>query len=59
MSHIKPCVGGSRKRSIWIQQLVQSLDGQTETYVTNIVEGIKFGGEAPMDAEELLIHDRR
>jgi hypothetical protein len=59
MSHIKPCVGGSRKRSIWIQKLVQGLDGQIETYVTNIVEGIEFRGEASMNAEKLLIHDCR
>jgi hypothetical protein len=30
---------------------------QRATYVANIVKGVKFGGEAAMDTEELLVHD--
>ena len=58
MSHISPCVGGSRNRSIWIQKLDPRLCGQSWTYIANIFKGVKFWGKATVNAKELLVHDR-
>jgi hypothetical protein len=61
ISHINPWVGGSRKRSI-CSEIVQDHVYGTEcmrfiTYGTDIIKGIEFGGEAAVDAQELLVHD--
>ena len=69
-SHMIPCVGGSRNRSICSVHReggeVSSfgLDEDAErggrlwTYGSQIVEGDEFRGESSMDAKELLVHHR-
>lgn len=51
MSHIKPWVGGSRKRLIWHQQHVEKL-----TYRAQVIQCVQLRAETAVDAQELLVH---
>ncbi|TKW51225.1 hypothetical protein CTA1_2028 [Colletotrichum tanaceti] len=66
MSHIRPWVGGSRKRSICaMRQLVRlslslslSLSrGKSSTHGSQVIEGVKLGAQTTVDAQELFVHD--
>lgn len=61
MSHIKPVVGGSRKRSICAYNQFRGLESTKTTvdvaYPAEIINGIEFRRQATMDAQELLVHD--
>ena len=57
---MSPWVGGSRKRSIYVCKLFDIENaGGTYTYSLDIFEGMQFGAEAAVDAEELFVHNRR
>lgn len=63
MSHIRPDVGGSRKRSSCEKEIgvVRKewwrLSGGWDYYFADVFEGVEFGGEAAVDTEELFVHD--
>lgn len=61
ISHIRPCVGGSRNRSICIRaRYINNEAADTDRKTTNgadVVQSIEFRREAAVDAEELLVHD--
>jgi hypothetical protein len=56
MSHIRPCVGGSRKRSICggQQQLSVAL---CCTYALQVVQCVQLRAQSTVYTQELLVHD--
>ena len=75
MSHMGPELGGSRKRSIWhphdgkessvvmsphsTPQRETAPSEWTRPHLANVVEGLDLGGQPAVQAEELLVHERR
>ena len=56
---MRPCVGGSRNRSIWFLVLAHSNIeiSNSKAYAANILKRVQLRRQTTMNAEELLVHD--